>query len=442
MQDSGPLIALVAFIILSLVFGFFAYDWYGKLEGDNPEGGEEASTRMDAQIRRAQLDIEKVEKEIRSVQSEIAAARDQLAFQRARYEFGRYLTVGQELDEKKGVIGLYELAYKARLGIVDAGKKFETAATELGTKVKEKKEETKGVFRKEETAVREQSEGVVKKLQEDKDASLARVAAEKQSLDRDEKTYRQNKNYEQSALDEYKRQLDYLTSREVERATVLNEPDGKVITSDPVHNVVIINLGTAHGVRNGWRFEVFEWKPGNRKVHKAFIEVRKASVDVSDCLILQKPIKLPRDPLSNYIGTQPEELWSPYQESGRAGALLQGLTGEPKSVPMGMSVMNPIVVGDHIQNHFFSPGKSYTFYIAGDKVIQQGVQKSAIAYSWPQIERVLESYGAKVSKKVDLSVNCVLAQKNPQDDPEYNRAVALGIPVLYEWEVFRFLNQE
>ena len=440
MQDSGPLIGLVAFIILSLLFGFFAYEGYSRLEGEQPEGEE--STRMDAQIRRAQEEVEKIEKEIRSAQSEIAAARDQLAFQRARYEFGRYLTVGAELDEKKGAIGLYEFAYKARLGIVKAGKDFEDAATKLGTSVKDEKEKTKGVFRKEETEVREKSEGQVKKSQEDKDASLARVAAEKQALDREEKTYRQNKNYEQSALDECKRQLDYLTSREVERATVLNEPDGKVITSDPVHNTVIINLGTAHGVRNGWRFEVFAWKPGNRKVHKAFIEVRKASVDVSDCFILQKPLRLPRDPLSNYIATQPEELWSPYQESGRAGALLQGLTGEPKMVPTGMAFLNPIVVGDYIQNPFYSPDKSYTFYIAGDKVIQQGIQKSAIAYSWPQIERVLELYGSKVAKKVDLSVNCVLAQKNPQDDPEYNRAVSLGIPVLYEWEVFRFLNQE
>jgi cell division protein FtsB/anion-transporting ArsA/GET3 family ATPase len=436
MQDSGPLIALVAFIILSLVFGFFTYQSYGQLEGDSPEGDEATSTRMDAQIRKAQAEVEDVEKQIRALESDLAAARDQLVFQRARFEYAQYLVQGDGLN------GLYERAHKARLGLVDAGKKFETAATDLGTKIKEQKDKTKGVFRTEETEIREKSEASVKKLQEEKDASLARVAAEKQALDRDEKTFRQNKNYEQSALDEYKRQLDYLTSREVERATVLNEPDGKVLTSDPVHNTVIINLGTAHGVRNGWRFEVFAWKPGNRKVHKAFIEVRKASVDVSDCFILQKPVKLPRDPLSNYVSSQPEELWSPYQESGRAGALLQGLTADPKTVKMGMAFMDPIVVDDYVQNPFFSPGKTYTFYIAGDKTIQQGNQRSAIAYQWPQIERVLESYGAKVLKKTDLSVNYVLAQKNPQDDPEYNRAVSLGIPVLYEWEVFRFLNQD
>jgi hypothetical protein len=335
-----------------------------------------------------------------------------------------------------------EQAYNGRRALTQSADLMVREAQDVRGKLTEAKGNVKNTLRTEESNLRNETDGDIGKLQEQKEASIRRVAADKLAIDRDEKEYRQQRNYQQSTLDESKRQLDYLTSREPERADVQATPDGEVIESDVVNNTIVINRGTAQGVRNGFRFEVFELKPGNKKLHKAFIEVRRATVNVSECLILTKPVEMPRDPLSDYIASQPEEQFSPFQESGKAGSMLQGLTALPKKTVMGMDVLRPIVVGDYIQNPFFSPDKKFVFYLAGDKTIVQGQQKSAIAYQWPHIKRVIESYGGKVLDKVDLSVNYMVAQKNPQDDPEYTRGVTLGIPVMYEWELFRFLDQQ
>ena len=36
-------------------------------------------------------------------------------------------------------------------------------------------------------------------------------------------------------------------------------------------------------------------------------------------MIVERPVALPRDPLSEYIAKEPEEMFSPYQESGQEG---------------------------------------------------------------------------------------------------------------------------
>jgi len=435
MRDVGPLIALIVFIVLTAVFGFFAFDSYGKITGADPTGEQTGTrTHIDSQIEVVQLEIEELESTVRETRRKIAVLEDRVDRLHARHHYATYIANGQD--------GLYELAYNGRRLLSQAGQQEVTQAQELRGALTEAKNNVKSTLRSEESKIRNDTDAGISKLQEDKDASIRRVAAEKKALDRDEKKYRQDRNYQQSTLDELKRQLDYLTSREPERADVQERADGQVVLSDPVNNTICINIGTAHGVRNGFRFECYALKPGDRKNTKAYLEVRRASPNVSECMIITKPIELPKDPLSNYAGSQPEEQFSPYQQSGKAGSLLQGLTAVPKKGQMGMNTMNPIVVGDYVQNPFFNPYKRYTFYIAGDKTIQQGQQKSAIAYQWPHIKSVIEQYGGKVAEKVDLTVNYMVAQKNPQDDPQFGKGVTLGIPVIHEWEIFRFLDQQ
>ena len=155
---------------------------------------------------------------------------------------------------------------------------------------------------------------------------------------------------------------------------------------------------------------------------------------------------LPKDPLSDYVATEPEQLYSPYQESGRKDATAQPLSGRPKMIITGAHKTDPIVEGDLIQNPFFAPGKTFTYYIAGAKKMENDRQKSAIRYRWTDIKRVLESYGHSVSPVVDTNVNYIIAQKNAETDgddnekAEFVKAKNLGIPVIYEWELFRFLD--
>ena len=89
-----------------------------------------------------------------------------------------------------------------------------------------------------------------------------------------------------------------------------------------------------------------------------------------------------------------------------------------------------------------------TFYIAGAKEIVNEQQKSAIRYRWTEIKAVIEAYGGKVSPVADTTVDYVIAQKNPKTEgtdaekAEFQKAVDLGLPVIYEWELFRFLESK
>lgn len=57
------------------------------------------------------------------------------------------------------------------------------------------------------------------------------------------------------------------------------------------------------------------------------------------------------------------------------------------------------------------------------------------------IERVVTAHGSRIVPHVDLKVDFVIAQKNFEEDLEFLKVRELGIPVVYEWELFRFLDQ-
>ncbi len=425
MQDNGPLIALIFFIIFTGWFGYMAYDTHDRLWGEDPNG-EDSKYQEVKDLRAETAEVENANQLLRD---KIDVLRENIQLQEVRYQLN---------DRHEGI---YLRAYNYRRKLVELGEKFSKQADVLGASVVEVKEKTASSIRKDENAVRTKVEEDVSVYQEKKEASLARTISYRKDLEQFEKIYRRDKNYDESVRGEFRRQLDVLTTRDVERANVTVEIDGKVVLADVLNKTVVINLGTSHGVRNGFRFEVFTMRPGSRKVVKGFVEVRNATASMSECMILQKLVALPKDPFSDYVATHPEEKYSPYHDSGKKGFSAQPLSARPKNVILGHNSDNPIVVGDYIQNAFYSPGKSYTFYIAGEKAIVNGAQKSAIHYQWPHIERVVKYYGGKVAKKVDLGIDYIIAQKNPQDDEEFNKAITLGIPVIYEWELFRFLDQ-
>ncbi len=223
-----------------------------------------------------------------------------------------------------------------------------------------------------------------------------------------------------------------LTTREPKPAQILDRVDGHVVLSDIIRNFVTIDIGTGVGVKNGMRFEVFTMRPGNQHLTRAYIEVRNAGVTSSECMVIQRPIVLPEDKLSGYLAKEPEEKYNPITQSGKKGASAEPFVGG-RTVMTGQSVDNPIIEGDSIQNPFFDAGHPRTFYIAGSKEVVGERQKSAIRYRWTDIRDAAVRHGAKVVTAIDTSVDYVIAQKNPQEDPEFKKAVDLGIPVIYEW---------
>lgn len=432
MQDNGPLIALIFFVLASGWFGWLAYERQQALEGSDPSGeATGTSTHKDVEIEDAKDEVLQLENDVAVLQGQIKDWRIQIEMQQKRMEYLK--TLGDQ----------YLRGHKVRLKLKDAGTKFKAHATKLGGDIDEAKQKTERNINKDESVVRESSEQQIRDLQQQMEASGLRIAEAQKLHQQDKKAFTDQKSYENTGLVEFKRQLDLLTQRDVVHGNLVSEIDGSVLLSDPVNNTIIINRGTSHGVKNGYRFEVFSMAPGNQKVHKAYIEVRNAKASMSDCQIMKKVVSLPRDPLSGYVAAQPEEVYSPNAQSGKEGNRAQRLVAEPKTVVTGMSLDAPILKGDYIQNPFYNAsGKTYTFYIAAeDKNVAHGRQKSAIAYTVDDIERVVTAHGSSIVPHVDLKVDFVIAQKNFEEDLEFLKVRELGIPVVYEWELFRFLDQ-
>jgi len=437
MNDNGPLIALIAFVIFSIFFGVMAYQRSSDLQG--VDSTPSSTTTKQYEIEEAQKKILILEAEITSKEIEIGVKREEM-----RVQADRGILYQQLKEDYSQALQLRAALLKMAMGgkVVDFDLKgFKNEASLLAGSIAGEKRKTEGNIRKDENDARERSEKQVREANEKKDSVIQRMSEEKKTFDRDGKFMSKQKNFVQAELDELNRRLTALTQREVERATNIMEIDGKVVMADLVNNTIVIDRGSVHGVKEGFRFEVFSMRAGNLKVHKAYIEVRKVQPSLSECAITFHFVALPRDPLSAYVAPEPEYKFSPYQSRGKSGISAQPLSGQPKSVVMGMNERDPMVEGDFIANPFYSPENQYTFYIAGRKEIVRGVQKTAIAYQWPEIERIARMYGSKVVDKVEIGVDFVIAQKNPDDDDEFKKAVTMGIPVIYEWELFRFLDQ-
>lgn len=435
MQDHGPLIALVFFVLGTIIFGLAAWGPYDKLYTPAEEGGEESA--LDLAIRDKQ--DEKLKKA-----GEIEMARHELELWRNRtYKAAREKKFFTELKKR------YEKELEFRTELRDRGREYGQEAVMLSEKVEESKAKTSRKIREDESKARDDRDRNIDSITKVKNDAAAKLRRASQLHQQVKEDFRNQKNREESELVEAVSQLHDLTARFAERAHISLEVDGRVILSEPLQNLVAINRGTADGVRNGFRFECFSLRPGNRKVHKAYIEVRRAKKNISECFVIRKKVEMPTDPLSGYVAKQPEEMYSP-RVHGENGA--QSLSGQPKIVETGAPSTDPIVAGDLIRNPFYSPGRTYTFYIAGNKTIEHGLQKSAVRYTWRHIADVVRRYGGRVVEKVDADVNFIIAQRNavPTDarqrgqgdvyDKEALRGIALGVPVIYEWELFRFLE--
>jgi len=433
MKEIGPLIALIVFVVLTLICSICAYLNYSEIEGTSPP-----TTRMESKIEVEAKEVEKYKADIRDVQAKIDSLKVQIRQEQDQGEF---------LD---GLKALYDDAEKTRGKTQGLSQKFATAGTDLGRDIDTKKKKQKEEISAKDADLDNEKTPLIQKATEQKDLAEKLMSKDRKDLEAEENLYKRQKNIEDTQLAEAARQQDALTSRELEHATLLQEIDGDVIKSDPTNNTIIINRGTADGVQNGFRFEVFTMRNSNKKVSKGYIEVRKAEASLSECYILKRVVMLPSDPFSDYTADQPEARYSA-KHSGKNG-LAQPLSGNGRMVDLGMQPLDPIVEGDHIENPFWKPGKTLTFYIAGDKKIKDGQQRTAIAYSAQQIARVVQSYGGKIVDKVDMGVDYVITQKyfdkatasaqGVDPDPNFERATTLGVPVVFEWELFRFLDQK
>lgn len=431
-DEIGPIIALITFILLSVFFGYFAYDTHNQLEGT------ETQKSMSAKIRDAKEDLLRLENTRDFLRGQISTIQREIRVQHDQYTFNSNLFQSYtEQHQRRNVLGV----------LAD---KYDQQAMDLSEAISKLKNNTLSGVTKEISEVNTTMSKDVQEKIAAKEAATSRTNQLKEETASTKVKYKESMNGVQIRMAEQKSILEDLTQRDVERADVLKEKDGQVVLSDPALNLVIINLGTAAGVKNGFWFECFGLRPNNTKIHKGYLKVQHASASKSECVIVRRLLAMPKDPLSDYVAHEPEEMYSPYQRG--KGNLAQPLSANTRLTEMGFDWENPIVEGDYIQNPFFSPDRTLTFYIAGARELSETQsQKGAIRYRWTEIKSVLEFYGCNVSPFPDINVNYVIAQKDPRkvakvalgsdaEQASYERAIELGIPVIYEWELFRFLE--
>ena len=427
-SEIGVILMVVLFAILSIVFGVFAYMNFKDIDGNDQEGNA-YSTR--------------IEKE-RATKIELEGTVAEYEEKKQLYS-DKISKLQQEAAYLKSEINAFKRAHEKRLELTKTGQAFDQQVKDVAATVAKVKAKTLSQIEAEITQLRTDMEKRVAEDTAKKDKVIEEVRLEKEKFQGLNKKHVDKMNYANSQLGNTKQELKDLTTREVIHAKLRDQADGKVSFSDTERNICSINIGTGDGVKNGFRFEVFTMEAGNVHNTKAYIEIVNATEKASQCIVIRRPVTLPQDQLSSYTASQPEEKYNPLAKSGKKDYSAEPMLGG-KVVMTGQNLDNPIMSGDLIQNPFYDPGHTRTFYIAGSKEIVGGRQKSAIRYNRSEIKDMAERYGAKVVPVVDTNVNYIIAQKifshNPPDDVEFEKAIDLGIPVIYEWELFRFLSNE
>jgi hypothetical protein len=225
-----------------------------------------------------------------------------------------------------------------------------------------------------------------------------------------------------------KRRIAELVTRE--------EPDGlppigKIVKSDPTHDLAVIDIGARHGAQTGMRFEVFQVRRGNHRDSKGYVEIKTVYPEVSSCAILVKEVRLPVCPVCGYTGEEPEETYCPRCTAPGSSQGAQRLNAS-KIIIRGKQETDPIVTGDLLYNPLFNPKVKRRYAVVGQPLVDKK------AYSREAITKRLEYYGNQVDEKLTPRTDVLIALRGGE---EANRAKQLGVIVVYGWQIFRFLEQ-
>jgi len=210
-------------------------------------------------------------------------------------------------------------------------------------------------------------------------------------------------------------------------------PDGEVTMVLAPQRMCYINLGSGDGVRPGWRFEVYRRNRGYEFVHKAYIEVRNAHPEWSECIIIDREWILRRCPQCLYQAKFPEERFCPHC-TGAQGEGARNLSGQTKVIRKGMNPDDPMQAGDLVWNPFFEKGRPLRFWILGG---------DGNFYSREHIMRTMRRYGAQIDEEmIPGRTNCVFVTRilAPEEQQARQTAINKFMISMHEWETLRFLE--
>ncbi len=275
------------------------------------------------------------------------------------------------------------------VGAWDDGKKDWTGVKAEEARVladQRKMEEAKG------TTLRERLADV-ERLRAEESSLLQRTQDELKTKQDDKNTARQaytaqvRQQYEEDAkarvdIAEFQDRVDAIVETR-EQAEELREADGRVVHMDPALQVAYLNIGTADGLFEGTRFEVFGVERGGRRVVRG--EVRVIAV---------------------------ETLFSRAQ-------ILRLRAGES------------IRAGDFLYNGHYDGAQVKKFVLAG---------RFTGPYTKEELARKLREFGETYSETVTKDVNYCVIGEGHETDPVYLEANRIGVKVLREKTLLDYLG--
>ncbi|MCZ6688026.1 MAG: hypothetical protein O7H41_00275 [Planctomycetota bacterium] len=187
----------------------------------------------------------------------------------------------------------------------------------------------------------------------------------------------------ETLLSEKEQRIATLVKKQ-EQTLATASPDGEVLFADNEMRLAWIDLGRTHGITRGLPFDVYQVQKGGRRKHKGRIEI----LDVED-----------------HLSTV---------------SIIQTVDGR-----------DPIVKGDFVISPLFDKTEQKIFVMLGEMVNPQ--------YSEQEIIRKIEDAGGKVDSQVTVETDYIVAGKHAEDLPAFEKALQLGIRVMREPELLRFL---
>jgi hypothetical protein len=310
-----------------------------------------------------------------------------------------FLSEGERQQrEWKYLTELYDRVFSERIQCLQKAKESDREAeaaqedlrkqVELNRDIKEKKEAELVTIR----AEKRQVETDLSNLQQQFKAMQARMQAQIEQLRTEMQEAEKKNNIEVAALrseiSEKKRRIQELIKKEPQTMMWV-DPDGEIVLADNKLGNCWVDLGRRDGLRVGSVFEVFRYIKGGRRKEKGRIEIKKIENDLSQAAIIES--------------LDPED--------------------------------DPIVKGDHIISPFFDKHEVKEFVFAGELVNP--------LYSKQEVVKMIEEMGGKVAPPGQLSVETdfLIAGKGAEETEEYARAIDLGITVLREEELFKYLGK-
>ena len=409
--DATALAGLIVFIVLFLAFTAGGVYFYRRVEAPD-EGAGTGGLRVQVKEK-----VKELRKQRGVVKEKEVLLGEQLAkLDQAIQLYNMYVTdVARERKDAHLFLQREEIAKSETSTAGKIKTNIQDVKQTLVAALRTEKNTLDGDHSRQLSEYRKRIDGLTKDIQKEEDRKK-----------RLEEEFRTNRDILDSHIVDYEDQLARMTARDVQRAEMTS--DGKLLKVEEATKLAIISLGTSQGVRKGMRFEVFQIKEGNRRVHKGLIEVKTVDEETSAATILIRVIQLPRCPTTGYVASRPEERFSPYDSGGQSGLKVVKLLARPKIITVGMNPDDPMAEGDLVYNPFFNAKKKLRFCVKGEK----------IEYSQDEIVRTIKEHGGVIDDDVTATTDYLVSQRWSQE--HVKKARELGVPVLYEFDIFDFLR--